>query len=514
MNKAEKSGGNAKLGFEEKLFAAADKLRSNMDASEYKHVVLGLIFLKYISDAFGEVYGELKKDPTSDPEDVDEYIAKRAFWVPKEARWDYLAKNAKKPAIGKLIDEAMDVIEIDNHSLKGVLLKNYARPGLNKQRLGELIDLIGTIGLGDRENRSKDILGRVYEYFLGQFAAAEGKKGGQFYTPRSIVRLLVEMLEPYKGRIFDPCCGSGGMFVQSEKFIEAHGGKIDDISVFGQESNQTTWRLCKMNLAIRGIDAKIEWNSQGSFLNDAFKDLKADFVLANPPFNDSDWGGQLLRDDVRWKFGFPPIGNSNFAWIQHFIHHLSSTGIAGFVLANTSLTSQISNEGEIRKAIVEADLVDCIITLPNKLFYNATIAPCLWFITKNKTNNKFRYRRGESLFINATDIGQMVDRKHRDMSSKDVRNVIISYHRWRGETKEEYKDVLGFCKSVALEEIRNKNYSLDPSMFVGFQNIIQDEVTHDDKLKGLVIRLSKQMNEEKDINKQLNKNFVQLGLAS
>src|SRR5881296_2016409 len=326
-SKKPRNANGVNLGFEEKLWSAADKLRSNMDAAEYKHVVLGLLFLKYISDAFTEVNEAVKKDPTSNPEDIDEYVSRRIFWVPPEARWDYLAKNAKRSEIGELIDDAMDAIERDNRSLKGVLAKNYARPGLDKQRLGELIDLIGTIGLGDKENRSKDVLGRVYEYFLGQFADAEGKKGGQFYTPRSIVRLLVDMLEPYKGRIFDPCCGSGGMFVQSEKFIEAHGGRIGDVFVYGQESNQTTWRLCKMNLAIRGIESdQVKWNGQGSFLNDEHKDLKADFILANPPFNDSDWGGELLRDDVRWKFGAPPKRNANFAWVQHFIYHLAPTG--------------------------------------------------------------------------------------------------------------------------------------------------------------------------------------------
>ncbi|MBU0477471.1 type I restriction-modification system subunit M, partial [bacterium] len=340
------SNNGANLGFEQKLWSAADKLRSNMDAAEYKHVVLGLIFLKYISDAFKEVYEKLKKDKDSDPEDVDEYVSRRVFWVPKEARWEHLQANAKKPEIGKFLDEAMDIIERDNPTLKGVLPKNYARPGLNKQRLGELIDLTGTIGLGDKENRSKDILGRVYEYFLGEFASAEGKKGGQFYTPRSIVKLLVGMLEPYKGRIFDPCCGSGGMFVQSEKFIKAHGGRIGDISVYGQESNQTTWKLCKMNMAIRSIDANIKWGD--AFHDDQHKDLKADFVIANPPFNDSDWNGQLLQEDVRWKFGVPPKNNANFGWVQHFIHHLNPTGVAGFVLANGSMSSNTSNEGEIR----------------------------------------------------------------------------------------------------------------------------------------------------------------------
>src|SRR5439155_1329980 len=326
----------------------------------------------------------------SDPEDVDEYTSRRIFWVPTEARWDYLEKNAKKPEIGKIIDDAMDAIETGNRSLKGVLVKNYARPGLDKQRLGELIDVAGTIGLGDKENRTKDVLGRVYEYFLGQFADAEGKKGGQFYTPRSIVRLLVEMLEPYKGRIFDPCCGSGGMFVQSEKFIEAHGGKIDDISVYGQESNQTTWRLCKMNIAIRGIDARIDWGD--SFRDDQFKDLKADFILANPPFNDSDWGGELLQDDARWKFGIPPKNNANFAWVEHFTHHLSPVGIAGFVLANGSMSSNTSNEGEIRRSMTEADLVDCMVALPSQLFYNTMIPACLWFVSRDKKNQKFRDR--------------------------------------------------------------------------------------------------------------------------
>ena len=332
-----KEKNNANIGFEEKLWKAADKLRSNMDAAEYKHVVLGLIFLKYISDVFKEIYEELKNDKDSDPEDTDEYKSRNIFWVPPEARWDYLQKNAKQPVIGTLIDDAMDAIERDNQSLKGVLPKNYARPALDKQRLGELIDLIGTIGLGDKENRSKDILGRVYEYFIGQFADAEGKKGGQFYTPRCIVQLLVAMIEPFRGRVFDPCCGSGGMFVQSEKFVQEHGGRIGDISIYGQESNQTTWRLCKMNLAIRGIDANIQWGD--SFLNDSHKDLKANFILANPPFNDSDWKGELLREDVRWEYGIPPVGNANFSWIQHFIHHLSPNGIAGFVLANGSMSS-------------------------------------------------------------------------------------------------------------------------------------------------------------------------------
>jgi type I restriction enzyme M protein len=461
MNNDEKSKSRRELDFEKKLFAAADKLRNNMDAALYKHVVLGLIFLKYISDAFGEVHQELKKDPTSDPEDVDEYISRRAFWVPKEARWDNLKKNAKSPKIGELIDEAMDIIEINNHSLKGVLPKDYARPELNKQRLGELIDLIGTIGLGDRENKSKDLLGRVYEYFLGQFADAEGKNAGQFYTPRSIVRLLVEMLEPYNGRIFDPCCGSGGMFVQSEKFIEAHGGKIGDISIFGQESNPTTWRLCKMNLAIRGIDANIEW--ENSFHDDQFKDLRADFILANPPFNDSDWGGELLRDDVRWKFGVPPKGNANFAWVQNFIHHLSATGTAGFVLANGSMSSNTSGEGEIRRGIIEADLVDCIVALPAQLFYNTMIPACLWFIGRDKKNTRFKDRRGQILFIDARKLGTMIDRRHKELTQDDIKKISETYHAWRGELKEkEFLDIPGFCKSASLDEVRKQGGGSGP----------------------------------------------------
>ena len=372
----------ANLGFEAKLWLAADKLRNNLDAAEYKHVVLGLIFLKYISDAFSELHERLQAQvgEGASPEDPDEYRAEDVFWVPPEARWSHLQNNAKQPTIGKLVDDAMDAIERDNQQLKGVLPKNYARPALDKQRLGELIDLIGTIGLGDKANRSKDILGRCYEYFLSQFASAEGKKGGQFYTPRCVVRVLVEMLAPYKGRVFDPCCGSGGMFVQSETFVEAHGGRIGDISVYGQESNPTTWRLAQMNLAIRGIEAHLGQHNADSFRRDLHKDLKADYVLANPPFNDSDWGGEALQDDVRWKYGAPPKGNANFAWVQHFIHHLGPKGIAGFVLANGSMSSNQSGEGEIRKSMVEADLVDCMVALPGQLFYSTQIPVCLWFL--------------------------------------------------------------------------------------------------------------------------------------
>jgi type I restriction enzyme M protein len=374
----------ATLGFEATLWAAADKLRGHMDAAEYKHVVLGLIFLKYISDAFQEVYKRLKSDEYADPEDRDEYLAENIFWVPKEARWSYLQDNAKQPSIGRLIDDAMVAIERDNKSLKGVLPKDYARPSPDKQRLGELIDLVGTIGLGSAEHRSKDILGRVYEYFLGQFASAEGNKGAQFYTPRCVVKVLVEMLSPYKGRVFDPCCSLGGMFVQSEKFVEAHGGRIGDISIYGQESNHTTWRLAKMNLAIRGIEANLGSENADNFHRDLHKDLKVDYILANPPFNSSDWGGERLREDIRWRFGAPSVGIANFAWVQHFIHHLAPNGIAGFVLANGSMSSNTSGEGEIRKAIIEADMVDCMVALPGQLFYSTQIPACLWFLARNK----------------------------------------------------------------------------------------------------------------------------------
>ncbi|AFU59832.1 N-6 DNA methylase [Candidatus Nitrososphaera gargensis Ga9.2] len=505
------NGNSGDLGFEQKLWLAADKLRSNMDAAEYKHVVLGLIFLKYISDAFNEVYEEVKKDKTSDPEDIDEYLARRAFWVPKEARWDYLQKNAKKPEIGKLIDEAMDLIERDNRSLKGVLLKNYSRPGLNKQRLGELIDLIGTIGLGDKENRSKDVLGRVYEYFLGQFADAEGKKGGQFYTPRSIVKLLVEMLEPFKGRIFDPCCGSGGMFVQSEKFIEAHGGRIGDISIYGQESNQTTWRLCKMNLAIRGIDAtKIEWGD--SFRDDQFKDLRADFILANPPFNDSDWGGEHLQEDARWKFGVPPKNNANFAWVQHFIHHLSPAGVAGFVLANGSMSSNTSGEGEIRKNIIEADLVDCMVALPSQLFYNTMIPACLWFLSRNKGNHKFRARNGQILFIDARMMGVMIDRRHRELTDEDIKKISDTYHAWRGELKDKkYEDIPGFCKSATLEEVRKQQWILTPGRYVGAEEEEEDDEEFEEKMNRLTSELAKQMEEGRRLDEEIKKNLASIG---
>lgn len=506
-----KNSNGANLGFEKKLWAAADKMRDNMDAAEYKHVVLGLIFLKYISDAFIEQYNKLKNDPEglADPEEPDEYKAENVFWVPQEARWEYLQNNAKKPEIGKFVDDAMDAIEKDNPSLKGVLPKNYARPGLNKQRFGELIDLVGTIGLGDKESRSKDILGRVYEYFLGEFADAEGKKGGQFYTPRCIVKLLVEIIEPYSGRVFDPCCGSGGMFVQSEKFIEVHGGRLDSIHILGEESNQTTWRLSKMNLAIRGIESSsIIWGD--SFHNDQHKDLKADFILANPPFNNSDWNGQLLREDVRWKYGVPPVGNANFAWVQHFIHHLAPTGIAGFVLANGSMSSNTSNEGEIRKNIVEADIVDCMIALPSQLFYNTMIPACLWFIARDKGNHKFRDRRGEVLFIDARKMGVMVDRRHKELTVEDIKKISDTYHAWRGE-KGNYEDVLGFCKSSTLAEIRKHNHILTPGRYIGFEKEEEDDEAFEEKMNRLVSELADQFKKSNEVDKEIKINLGELG---
>src|SRR6266540_543538 len=445
----EVKSGTGAIGFEAKLWAAADALRNNMDAAEYKHVVLGLIFLKYISDAFEAKHAELEaqKKQGANPEDPDEYRAASIFWVPKEARWAHLKANAPQPTIGTLVDDAMAAIERDNPSLKGVLPKDFGRAGLDKQRLGQIINLVSDIALGSAADRAKDTLGRVYEYFLARFASAEGKSGGQFYTPSRVVRVLVEMLAPYKGRVYDPCCGSGGMFVSSEKFIEAHSGKLGDISIYGQESNYTTWRLAQMNLAIRGIEGQI---AQGdTFHNDRFPDLKADTILANPPFNVSDWRGELLREDRRWKYGVPPAGNANFAWVQHIVHHLAPTGHAGFVLANGSMSSNQSGEGEIRRSMDEADLVDCMVALPGQLFYGTAIPACLWFLARTKKNGKFRERRGETLFIDARKLGHLVDRVHRDLSDEEVARIARTYHAWRGEKGAgKSEDALGFCRSA------------------------------------------------------------------
>ncbi|MFH0874779.1 MAG: class I SAM-dependent DNA methyltransferase [archaeon] len=505
-----KDSNNAILGFEQKLWTAADKMRNNMDAAEYKHVVLGLIFLKYISDSFETVYKELEKDKDSlGPEERDEYISRRVFWVPKEARWTFLQDRAKLSEIGKFIDDAMELIEKENPSLKGVLPKDYARPALDKRRLGELIDLIGTIGLGDEESKKKDILGRVYEYFLGQFADAEGKKGGQFYTPRSIVRLLVEMIEPYKGRVYDPCCGSGGMFVQSEKFVKEHQGRIDDVSIYGQESNPTTWKLCKMNLSIRGIESK-QIMLGDTFHKDNHKDLKSDFILANPPFNISDWGGEYLREDVRWKYGVPPVGNANFAWLQHMIHHLSQTGTAGIVLANGSMSSNTSGEGDIRKNLVEADLIDCMVALPSQLFYNTMIPACLWFISRDKKNHKFRNREREFLFIDARKLGIMYDRRHKELTDDEIKKIAATYHSWRGEGGN-YEDVLGFCKSAKLEEIRKHSHILTPGRYVGAEEEEEDLEVFDEKMKRFTSDLAKQMQAGRKLDEEIKKNLEKIG---
>lgn len=505
------ANGNAQ-GVEAKLWAMADALRNNMDAAEYKHVVLGLIFLKYISDAFEAKHAELEaqKAQGADPEDPDEYRAASIFWVPKEARWSHLKDNAPQPTIGKIVDDAMSAIERDNASLKGVLPKDYGRPGLDKQRLGQLINLVSNVGLGNPADRAKDVLGRVYEYFLAQFASAEGKKGGQFYTPAHVVRILVEMLAPYKGRVYDPCCGSGGMFVSSEKFIEAHSGKIGDISIYGQESNYTTWRLAKMNLAIRGIDAQIAHGD--TFHNDRHPDLKADWVMANPPFNDSDWRGELLKDDKRWVYGMPPAGNANFAWVQHFIHHLAPTGLAGFVLANGSMSSNQSGEGEIRKSLVEADLVDCMVALPGQLFYSTQIPVCLWFLTRNKKRNGYRARRGETLFIDARKMGTLIDRVHRELTDEDVAKIAGTYHAWRGDKGSgKYADVPGFCMSAKLEEIRKHGHVLTPGRYVGAKEIEDDGEPFKEKMKRLAATLRGQIVEAKKLDAAIAANLKELG---
>jgi type I restriction enzyme M protein len=513
-SRTSKSNGNgANLGFEAKLWLAADKLRNNMDAAEYKHVVLGLIFLKYISDSFEEMHQRLLADKSqgADPEDADEYRAENVFWVPKEARWSFLQGKAKQPTIGKIIDDAMVAIERDNTRLKGILPKDYARPALDKHRLGELIDLIGTIGLGGVEARSKDVLGRVYEYFLSQFASAEGKKGGQFYTPRCVVRVLVEMLAPYKGRVYDPCCGSGGMFVQSEQFIEAHGGRIGDIAIYGQESNPTTRRLAMMNLAIRGIEGDLGAEHADTFRRDQHADLKADYVLANPPFNDSDW--YRNEDDVRWKYGAPPKGNANYGWVQHFIHHLCPSGYAGFVLANGSMSSNQSGEGEIRKAIVEADLVDCMVALPGQLFYATQIPVCLWFIARNKKNGRFRDRRGETLFLDARKLGVLIDRVHRELTDEEMTRLTETYHAWRGDKdcKAKYKDVPGFCKSATLDEVRQHGHALTPGRYVGAEEVEDDDEPFEEKMKRLTTTLYEQFAESQKLEKAIRSNLKGLG---
>jgi len=488
------NGNGANLGFEQQLFLAADKLRKNLEPSDYKHVALGLIFLKYISNAFEAKRAALLEEDKAAAEDPDEYLAENVFWVPKKARWSHLQDNAKLPTIGKLIDDAMSEIEKANPSLKGVLPKDYNRPALDKVMLGELIDLVSGIGMGEPDDKAKDILGRVYEYFLGGFAGSEGKRGGEFYTPRSVVRVLVEMLEPYKGRVYDPCCGSGGMFVQSEKFVENHGGRIGDIAIYGQESNYTTWRLAKMNLAVRGIDADIRWNNEGSFHKDELKDRRFDYILANPPFNISDWGGDRLREDARWTYGAPPIGNANYAWLQHILWHLSPNGTAGVVLANGSMSSAQSGEDAIRKAMVEADVVDCMIALPGQLFFSTQIPACLWFLARNKKGGaKLRDRRGEMLFIDARKLGTLVDRTHKEFSDEDVAKIAGAYHAWR--EGKDYEDVAGFCKAAQLEEIKGHNYVLTPGRYVGTADAEDDDVSFNERFAALRSRLEKEFKE-------------------
>lgn len=549
---------------ETQLWKAADKLRKNIDAAEYKHIVLGLVFLKYISDAFVELYDKLKAEESSgaDPEDKDEYKAENVFFVPPSARWSFLQSHAKQPTIGLTVDEAMDAIERENASLKGVLPKVYARQNLDPTSLGGLIDLIGQSAVRRTTSRSMDLLGHVFEYFLGEFALAEGKKGGQFYTPRSVVELLVRMLEPYKGRIFDPCCGSGGMFVQSEQFVTAHQGKINDISIYGQESNQTTWRLAKMNLAIRGLDSsQVKWNSEGSFHNDAHPDLKADYIIANPPFNVSDWGGELLRTDGRWKYGVPPTGNANFGWMQHFIHHLSPSGQAGVVLSKGALTSKSSGEGEIRKAMVEAGLIDCIVNLPAKLFLNTQIPASLWFMSRNRSNGKFRDRLDQILFIDARHKGHLINRRTREFSEDDIKEIADTYHAWRNPTKEqfpssggsaegsefpssggvaesrggaftpkakggklstkgttppvghpsnggelEYRDIPGFCFSAPISRVKELDYVLTPGRYVGLADE-EDDFDFAERFGALILEFEGQLKEEAALNTAILENL-------
>jgi len=513
---------NSNNNFEASLFKTADKLRKNIDAAEYKHVVLGLIFLKYISDSFQELYERLEADEYSDPEDRDEYIAENCFFVPEEARWKSLQAKAKLPEIGIALDAAMAAIEKENPELKNVLPLVYGKPNLDKASLGQLIDVISDIELKAQDESSKDLLGRVYEYFLGEFANAEGKKGGQFYTPKSIVKLMVEMIEPYKGRVYDPACGSGGMFVMSEKFVEEHQGNIQDITIYGQESNQTTWKLSKMNLAIRNINSQfVAWNTEGSFLKDAHPDLKADFILANPPFNQKEWGHDVLQEDGRWKYGLPPAGNANFAWMQHMLYHLAPNGVMATVLANGSLSSNTSGEGEIRKNIVLADLVDCIVALPKQLFYNTGIPATIWILRRGK-----QVRRGETLFIDASEMGFMKDRVHREFALEDIEKITQTYHAWRATkvappsgldsgreaaASPVYKDIKGFCKSATLADIEKHSFVLTPGRYVGIPDEEDDGIPFEDKMKELTTTLASQMQKEKELDEQIKTQLAKIG---
>ncbi|GAW87484.1 type I restriction enzyme M protein [Bathymodiolus platifrons methanotrophic gill symbiont] len=498
---------NGNNNFEASLFNTADRLRKNIDAAEYKNVVLGLIFLKYISDSFQELYDRLDNDEYSDPEDRDEYLAENIFFVPKDARWKNLQAKAKFPEIGIAIDDAMSIIEKENSELKNVLPKVYAKPNLDKTSLGQLIDVISDIELQAQKESSKDLLGRVYEYFLGEFASAEGKKGGQFYTPKSIVKLMVDMIEAYNGRVYDPACGSGGMFIMSEKFIEEHQGNIQDITIYGQESNQTTWKLSKMNLAIHNINSQfVAWNTEGSFLKDSHPDLKADYILANPPFNQSEWGQEILVEDGRWKYGVPPKGNANFAWMQHMLYHLAPDGVMATVLANGSLSSNTSGEGDIRTNMVKAGLVDCIVALPKQLFYNTGIPATIWVLRRGKT-----VQQGKTLFIDVSEMGFMKDRVHREFAPEDIQKIEHVYHNWR--KTEGYEDIKGFCKSATLEEIEKHNFVLTPSRYVGIPDEEDDGIPFEDKMADLTATLAQQIEKEKELDEQLKEQLEKVGFA-
>ncbi|MEZ7756258.1 class I SAM-dependent DNA methyltransferase [Microbacterium paraoxydans] len=499
---------------EQRLWDAADKLRGNQEPSEYKHVVLGLVFLKYISDRFEERRGSLESELLADGikpervgsflEDRDEYTSQNVFWVPENARWSYVQSRAKLTTVGQDIDTAMDLIEKENPSVRGVLPRNYGRDGLDKRRLGELVDLIGGIGFTSTDDHgADDVLGRVYEYFLGQFAGKEtGKDAGAFYTPRSVVKTLVEMLEPYKGRVYDPAAGSGGMFVQSAEFVKAHGGKRTDISVYGQEYTDTTWKLAKMNLALRGIEADLGPKSADTFTEDLHPDLRADFIIANPPFNVSDWWDGKLADDPRWKYGTPPQGNANFGWVQHFIHHLSPKGTAGFVLANGSLSSKSGGEGEIRRKLVEADLVDCIVAMPDKLFFNTGIPVSLWFISKERQGNGHRERRGEVLFIDARKLGTMESRRLRTLDDSDISTIADTYHAWRNHDGE-YADVPGFAKAAKYDEIEQHDFVLTPGRYVGAAAAEADDEPIDEKIERLTTELFAEFDHGRELEDEI-----------
>ena len=502
------ASGTTNVGFEEQLWQAADKLRSNMDAAEYKHVVLGLIFLKYVSDSFTEKYNALKEEGYGDEEDRDEYLADNIFWVPKEARWETIKAHATNPDIGQVIDTAMEIIEKENDSLKGVLTKNYSRQELDKTRLGELVTLFTNIEVGTTAAQEKDVLGRVYEYFLGKFASAEGKLGGEFYTPSCVVRTLVEMIEPFDGQIYDPCCGSGGMFCQSARFVKEHQGNVRDISIFGQESNPTTWKLAKMNLAIRGLEANLGKHNADTFHDDLHKTLKANYILANPPFNVSDWGGERLQDDIRWKYGIPPANNANYAWLQHMAHHLNPAGgVAGTVLANGSLSSTTATEGEIRRNMINGDIVECIVSLPGQLFYTTGIPVSLWIIRKGKSGNAV----GKTLFIDAKNMGEMIDRRVRELTENDINIIASTYHRWRKGT--EYADTPGFCKEASILEISEKDYILNPKRYVGSETVEEDDEVFEEKMEQLTTELFKLFNQAHITESKIRKCLSSIGFS-